>query len=157
MWKTATWIGGQYYSLSQRSSMLGMWTAIVNWHLLGFCGDSDCVGFLTTQRFLNSVYSYRRIWFSHGDGYKEFCQPTFQRNILPPPSPLKNKQTNKSAWGRQHAEFCIMLAFCLACFSTKKVDGPKPQTGLDTKTHWLTDWLTVSCNVTLTLTGDGEL
>jgi hypothetical protein len=38
------------------------------------------------------------------------------------------------------------------CQAVKRVSGHEPQMGLDTKTYWLTDWLTVSRNVTLTST-----
>jgi hypothetical protein len=46
---------------------------------------------------------------------------------------------------------------CLdCCCSGKIISGPKFQSGLNTKTYWLTDWLTdwltVSRNITLTLT-----
>jgi hypothetical protein len=38
------------------------------------------------------------------------------------------------------------------CQAVMKISGHEPQMGLDTKTYWLTDWLTVCHNVTLTLT-----
>jgi hypothetical protein len=41
-----------------------------------------------------------------------------------------------------------------ATLGEEVIFGHKSKSGLDTMTYWLTDWLTVSRNVTLTLTFD---
>jgi hypothetical protein len=52
----------------------GILTVIVNYSIVGIFGDGDyCVGSVTSERFLNSVYNCCRISGSHSGGYEEFC------------------------------------------------------------------------------------